>query len=133
MTVHPWPKPERRPAKPRKPIKRGKLKKHAKGTDKWRFQYGSEERRTWVGEQLSVWSGKGPCVNAHTARRKGMSLKGHYSTIVPLTEPEHRAFDRRLAPFDDPENRRKVESRAPEIERRWLAHCGGQSPDEAGR
>jgi hypothetical protein len=51
--------------------------------------YGPPDRPLWVRMQPSVISGKRPCVNAHT-RTGGTSYKADYTTIIPITDEEHK-------------------------------------------
>ena len=88
------PKPERTPKKPRQPIPRGeppRVRKPMSKADKaakHAHDYGPPGYVEWIQAQPSVASGKGPCVAAHTKGR-GAKLKGHWSTLVPLTHEEH--------------------------------------------
>ena len=62
--------------------------------EEWARAYHSPERANWTNAQPSVASGKGPCVNAHVDPDEGLpsgvSRKGDYKWIVPLTVEEHR-------------------------------------------
>lgn len=62
--------------------------------EEWARAYHSVERVNWTNAQPSVASGKGPCVNAHVDPDEGLpsgvSRKGDYKWIVPLTVEEHR-------------------------------------------
>jgi hypothetical protein len=120
-------KPQRRRAwgstlpAPSHPMKRSRTKRKPRSADETLRIYGPPERREWMTMQPSVYSGRTPCVNAHT-KNDGKSRKGHYTTIIPLTPDEHDAFDRWLAPFDKRSVRERMIAYAPIIERRWLAH-----------
>ena len=91
---------------------------------KHEHDYGPTGFVEWIREQPSVASGKGPCEAAHTEIR-GAKLKGHWTTIVPLTRQEHigelhqsmgqQTFQRHYG-ID-------LQACAADTLRRWLAHC----------
>lgn len=100
------------------------------------YGYHSKERKAWVKQQPCVMcemfgpppASMGPqlghCDNAHTGKKPGKGLKSHYTTVVPACRPHHTMYDDRIAPFDQPEVRERVEARAPEIEAAWRAAQG---------
>lgn len=88
-------------------------------------KYGSVDRVLWVQRQPSVISGGTPCVNAHMAH-EGMGMKGHYTTIVPLTVAEHNEIEAINGGIETFCQRHGVTveqllDHAAEIERRWQA------------
>lgn len=108
--------------KARKAIRPKKQRTGAEERAKHEREYGPPGRADWVQAQPSVASGKGPCVNAHT-KGDGASRKGHYTTIAPLTDHEHRGELHQWG-------QRTFETHygidlaacAAETERLWLAH-----------
>jgi hypothetical protein len=87
--------------------------------------YGSVERVLWIQAQPSVWDGAGPCVNAHVGKEgKGASRKANADQVVPLTDAQHRAYDRYLPPFDDEAARERVIGCCADVEAKWRAHVG---------
>ena len=114
-----WVKPPRTAA-----IARKKKRTAAQERAKHEHDYGPPGFVEWIREQPSVASGKGPCEAAHTKIR-GAKLKGHWTTIVPLTRQEHigelhqsmgpQTFERHYG-ID-------LASCAFDTHVRWLAHC----------
>ena len=113
-----------------KPIARGgkpKARRNRTAAEtraKHEHDYGPPGFVEWIREQPSVASGKGPCEAAHTEIR-GAKLKGHWTTIVPLTRTEHigelhqsmgqQTFQQHYG-ID-------LEACAAGTQRLWLAHC----------
>lgn len=86
--IHPHPKPPRTERKPRKRLKARRKRTAAQEAAKFAHDYGPPGYVEWIRSLPSVASGKGPCEAAHTKGR-GAKLKGHWSTLVPLTRQEH--------------------------------------------
>ena len=125
MTVRSVPKPSRTPRKAKKPPRARRKMTAADKAAKHAHDYGPPGFVEWIREQPSVASGKGPCEAAHTEGR-GAKLKGHWSTIGPLTREEHigELHGRGRFWFG---NKYKIdlEAKAAETVARWFDHSHG--------
>lgn len=85
----------------------------------WHAAYGSIERVLWMKNLRSVVGGGWPCVNAHT-RSGGTGKKAAYTTIIPVTDAEHRiAHGHGWSVLGLDTDR--LDALAAEIQQRWLA------------
>ena len=128
--IYPAPKPAKREKQPRQAIDRGKpprARRKMSAADKaakHAHDYGPSGFVEWVQAQPSVASGKGQCEAAHTKGR-GAKLKGHWSTIVPLTHEEHIGeLHQHGAPWFEAEYGISLEAKAAETVSRWFEERG---------
>jgi hypothetical protein len=103
----------------RSPIRCRRLRA-AESRAKLEREYGSVERIAWISALPSVVSGRGPCVNAHTATG-GVSRKAHHSSIVPLTVAEHDELHQHGQQTFEAKYRISLRDEAARVQAAWLA------------
>lgn len=130
-------------AKSTKPIARNSrspVRNTARKASEFARCFGSVERVQWV-KSLPCLAcllvdrqyGWGKIENAHVARdgSEGMSRRGGFRCIAPLCRGHHIRFDRRLAPFHDPNQREFIERHGERIAQRWdQLQAGGHGSGE---
>ncbi len=105
------------PAKPR----RVKRKNVRRSTAAFAHNYCSLERVLWVKAQKCCWCEAlgeeqgSRSENAHTGEQAGMSLKAHYSTIIPLCHTHHVMYDEYQHPLDEPFLREQLKALAASV------------------
>lgn len=136
-----WKQPKRSPIKRRtswlargtKPIAKGtrprpkKKRTVAEERENFARVYGPPGFLEWIHAQPSVASGKGPCEAAHLGTA-GVSRKGDWTTIVPLTRHEHRHELHQRGPswFEATYTISLTDALA-ETRTRWAAHAEAHS------
>lgn len=118
--------PRRKPLpRPSKPIKRSRIKRHARKPSETVRIYGPPDRREWVkrqrcwyGVEFSSMHCAGETVNAHT-ETGGTGRKADADTIIPLCASHHELYDNHDSPFDTAQMRTYAKSAAKFYQRQW--------------